>query len=288
MNDSAYYTLYAENEQGELKDVRIADLNAWLRGSSNVRGSIDRQSVGTYKIEFVLAVAPGVYHLDVTSNGRPIFKKGDIELEVTGGGGSLKGSTKLGFEMDGAGLYGGRIGTNSEFYITTKDGSGNRADIDVSSLQVVLHGPSTVYATVNEENVGKYLASFVVDDQGAYDIQIFYDGSMVLEQKGSPFSPATDPSRSVVLDAPSQVRARSQVTFTIISRDSHASNVGIGGDPWQALASGPERISNLVIKDNDDGSYTVNTSLPVPGNYSFDIKCYGTPAENSPIKIKVI
>jgi hypothetical protein len=79
----AHYTLYSEDEDGHPKDVPLSSLDAWLRGTSSIRGRLNRTDIGTYKIEFVISVDPGIYHLDVSMNGRPIFRRGDLQIEVT-------------------------------------------------------------------------------------------------------------------------------------------------------------------------------------------------------------
>jgi len=283
-NTATHYTLISEDEDGELKDVNINDLDAWLRGKSNLRGRITRKNVGTYSVEFILSGEAGVYHLDVTLNGRPIFKKGDIQIDVTG---VDPVKARLSFEMDGKGLYGGRVGENSEFNIVVKDDFGKHVNIDHHGLQVVLQGPSQVHARIGVESIGRYRASFVVNNAGEYHVDILYDNRKVMEKNLVKFSNQTDPSRSTVTNAPERVRSNTDIQFTIISKDSRGTRIHTGGDDWEALASGPERVMRLTIQDNDDGSYTVTTSLPLQGVYSFDVKFQGAPAGNSPIKIRV-
>jgi len=284
-NSISRYTLYSEDENGYAKDVPVHILDGWLRGPTNLRGRITRSDIGRYSVEFILSVEPGVYHLDATMNGRPIFRKGDIQLEVTAHN-PVQG--KLDFVMDGSGLYGGRVGEYSDFTIKVTDDYGKPYDIDVSGLKVVISsGHSTTHAQVNVEQIGKYKATFVVNQSGEYHIDILYDNRTVLEKNAIKFSNATDPSRSVITHVPDRVRSNTDVHFGITSKDSRGQPIYVGGDHWEALVTGPERVSKLIIQDNDNGTYGVTTLLPLQGVYSFAVRCNGEAASNSPITIRV-
>jgi hypothetical protein len=282
-NSVASYTLYSEDENGNARDVNISTLDAWLRGTTSVRGRITRKEVGTYMVEFVINLDPGIYHLDVSMNGRPIFRKGDLQLEVTA---NEPIRNRLNFEMEGEGLYGGRVGSKAEFSITVTDEYGAPAPVDLDGLKVIVRGGSTFPAQIRAEGTGRFKTSFVTPTPGKYDIELFYDNRPVLEKTTTVFANTTEPSRSVITDAPDRMRSKTEFTFTIISKDSSGNRITYGGDHWEAVASGPERISKLMIQDHNDGSYKVTTSLPLQGVYSFDIRLQGQAAANSPLKIR--
>jgi len=283
VNSVAHYTLFAEDEDGNPKDVNITTLDAWLRGSSSVRGRITRSDVGNYKIEFVISVDPGIYHLDVSMNGRPIFRKGDIQLEVSS---NEPVRNRLNFEMDGEGLYGGRVGQNCDFGIRVTDEYGAPATIDVDGLKVLLRGPANFQAKVQSQGTGRFRACFSAPQAGKYEIELLYDNRKVLDKTTVLIANVTESARSMVIDCPDRVRSKTEFHFTIISKDKTGNRISYGGDNWEAVGSGPERIQKLVINDKNDGSYIVTTSLPLQGNYSFDVRLNGEAAANSPIKIR--
>jgi len=235
-------------------------------------------------VEFIISVEIGVYHLDVTMDGRPIFRKGDIQLDVTA---SDPIRARLNFEMEGQGLYGGRVGEHAEFSLIVKDDYGKLVGIEAAGLQLILQGPTTLYGKIGVEGPGRYQASFVVSQAGEYDIDVIYDKNKVLEKNRVKFSNRTDPSRSVVSNVPERVRSNTDVHFTITSKDSRGGPIHIGGDNWEATANGPERVNKLQIQDHDNGQYTVTTLLPLQGVYSFEVRCAGIVASNSPVKIRV-
>jgi len=283
VNTVAHYTLYSEDEDGRSRDVNVATLDAWLRGNQSIRGRLNRTDVGTYNVEFVVSVDPGIYHLDISMAGRPIFRRGDLQLEVTP---NQPVRNRLNFEMDGEGLYGGRVGHNSEFMIKVHDEFGAPAPVDIGGIKVILKGPTTFPAQIKGAGTGHFHASFVPKTAGRYDIELLYDNRQVLDKTTVIITNVTDPSRSMVIDVPERMRSRAEFSFTIISKDSQGTRVSYGGDNWQAVGSGPERISKLVIQDKNDGSYVVTTSLPLQGNYSFDVRLEGQAAANSPVKIR--
>jgi len=283
VNTVAHYTLYSEDEDGHPKDVPLSTLDAWLRGTSAIRGRLNRSDIGTYKIEFVISVDPGIYHLDVSMNGRPIFRRGDLQIEVTPNE-PIRNSLR--FEMDGEGLYGGRVGHNSEFIVKVTDDHGSPAPIDIGGLKVVLKGPTTISAQIKSGGTGRFQASFVPKTAGKYEIELIYDNRRVLDKTTVIITNVTDASRSMVIDCPDRMKSRAEFHFTIISKDSSGNRITYGGDEWQAVGSGPERISKLTIVDKNDGSYIVTTALPLQGNYSFDVRLGGQAAANSPVKIR--
>jgi len=108
----------------------------------------------------------------------------------------------------------------------------------------------------------------------------------VLDKTTVNITNVTTAARSMVIDCPDRMKSRAEFTFTIISKDNSGNRITYGGDNWQAVGSGPERISKLVIQDKNDGSYLVTTMLPIQGNYSFDVRLEGQAAANSPVKIR--
>jgi len=284
VNTKTRFLLYSEDERNRAKDVDINNLEAWLRGGrSNMRGRISRVSVGTYSIEFILTDDAGIHQLEVTLEGRPVFRKGDVQLDITN---HDPGRTRYSFEVDGIGLHGGRVGENSEIGVTVKDDYGKPTDIDPSKLEVVLQGPSTVHAQLGYDRAGRYRATFAVGHGGDYSIIIHYDTRKVLEKQGVKFSDKTNASRSTISNAPDRVYINTEIKFTITSKDSYGQRVHMGGDHWEVVVSGPERASKLIVTDHNDGTYTVSTLLPHPALYTFDVKHLGMAAANSPIAIR--
>jgi len=283
-NTVASFTLLAEDEDGNLKDVNPSQLDGWLRGPGEIRGRIAKIRDGEFAVDFIPQNA-GVYDLDITTNGKPIFRKGDITTTVTEH--APRVTDKIAFELEGYGLYGGRVGEAVDITLkVTDENKAPRDDLDLDSLEVEAHGPHSSRAQISHKGRGEYVATFSVGHEGEYTVEVKYDGKLVMEQPGVKFSGETSPGRSEVLNVPStKVRCGQRIHFKIISRTHSGAQVGTGGDQWQATSSGPERVNHLVLTDNNDGSYTGEFIIPKPGTYSFDIRLNGSAAKNSPFSV---
>jgi len=283
-NSLVTYTLFSENEQGELIDVEVHHLDGWLKGPAEARGKVIRVGEGQYNVEFY-PPTPGVYHLEVSTEGKQIFKKGDITTTITDHDTRVR--DRINFELEGFGLHSGRTREHVEFTVRVFDSNKRPIDIDMDALEVEVRGPTSQSGRVSKTATGAYTIGFTVDAAGNYTVSVHYDGRLVLEQDGVKFSDRTSAHHSVISQVPSsEIRIGSTVHFRIQSKDSRGNAIFVGGDEWEALASGPERVSHLTITDNLDGTYTGEFILPKAGNYSLEVRLQGEALSNSPIKVK--
>jgi len=283
-NTLVKYTLFSEDESGNLIDVELGKLDAWMKGPAECRGKIFRVNEGEYNIEFY-PNATGVYHLEVTTEGTQIFKKGDITTNV--GQTDVRVRERINFELEGHGLHSGRIRENTEIIIRVMDSNKRPADIDIHGLEVEIVGPVQTRGVCSPRGTGHYVAQFQVDAVGEYTVHVNYDGRSVIQQPGVKFSDKTSAGHSVITQLPkSEVQVGHPHIFRIQSKDSRGNTVYVGGDEWEAVASGPERVTHLQITDNLDGTYTGEFKLPKSGAYSFEVRLRGQAASNSPFKVK--
>jgi len=74
--------------------------------------------------------------------------------------------------------------------------------------------------------------------------------------------------------------------FTIHAVDADGNAVAHGGDPFVVGISGPS--SSLPdIKDNGDGTYSVDYIVDTPGDYTIDVSLHGSPIKNSPFHVLI-
>jgi len=278
------YTLFSEDDTGNLIDVDTGKLDGWMKGPAECRGKVIRVNTGEYNIEFYPSVS-GVYHLEVTTEGTQIFKKGDITTTV--GQNDPRVRDRINFELEGSGLHSGRVRENTEITIRVMDSNKRPTEIDVSGLEVEITGPVQSTGVVSTRGPGHYVASFRVDAVGDYTVTVKYDGRSVIEQPGVKFSDKTSAAHSVITQLPkNEVQINVPIIFRIQSKDSRGNTILAGGEEWEAVASGPERVSHLQITDNLDGTYTGEFKLPKAGTYSFEVRLHGLTASNSPFKVK--
>jgi len=283
-NTLVKYILFSEDEQGNLIDVDVGQLDAWLKGPSECRGKVLRMKTGEYNIEFYPA-ENGQYHLEVTTEGRQIFKKGDIQTTITGE--DVRVRDRINFELEGHGLHSGRIREKTDITIRVSDSNKRPTDIDVHALEVLISGPQQTRGSVASRGTGQYVAAFQIDVAGEYTVTVQYDGRTVIEQPRVSFSDKTSASQSVITQLPkNDVQVGVAQHFRIQSKDARGTTIQTGGDEWEAVASGPDRVNHLTITDNNDGTYTGEFILPKQGTYSFEVRLKGQTASNSPFKVK--
>jgi hypothetical protein len=278
----ATYTLLPEDEFGKPKDVDLSYLKVYLRGPSSFEGTMKRALQGQYTLAF-RPEDPGHYWLDVQYDGAPIFKQGDITLDVSLH--SPRVRAKLNFEFDGPGLHAARVGERTELVIITKDEHGKEVDIDVAGLDVRVKGPANtnVKANCHREKSARYVARYEVNVPGEFVMTVSYDDRKVLDQKVT-FSDVTRGEKSAILNSPSSARVREAAKVRIQSKDMFGNNVLCGGDQWSAVSTGPSTAS-IQITDNLDGTYLAELIFPKAGVYHIDFKLLGVSAQGSPIKL---
>jgi uncharacterized protein (DUF2141 family) len=74
--------------------------------------------------------------------------------------------------------------------------------------------------------------------------------------------------------------------FTIHAVDGDGKPVPHGGDPFVVGISGPSS-SPADIKDNGDGTYSVNYVVDTPGDYTVDVSLHGQPIKDSPFRVLI-
>jgi len=282
----ATYTLLAEDESGQPKDVEMTHLKAWLKGPVDIDGKCRRMLKGQYALDFHTQ-DPGHYYLDVQVDSQPIFVRDDIKLEVSNK--SPRNRQKLGFLFEGDGFYSGRVAEPSEFRILTKDDADRNVDIDILVLEVRVKGPAShnEKIAVHKEAQGKYLAKYVVNVPGEYTISVIYDERPVANQKVY-FSDVSRGEKSVISNIPTgNVRSREVVTVKIQSRDMFGNDVKTGGDQWAATSTGPA-AAQITVVDQLDGTYLAELQFPRAGVYHVDFKLLGAAPAGSPIKFTAI
>jgi hypothetical protein len=282
----ANFTLIAEDDSGQPKDVEMAHLKAWLKGGVDIDGRFRRVLQGQYNIEFQ-PQDPGHYWLDVQIDSQPIFQRDDVCIEVNNK--SPRHRAKLGFMFEGDGFYSGRVGEPVEFRIIPKDDDDKKVDVDILALEVRIKGPANhnEKAALHRDQQGRYVARYTVNIPGDYVIHVHYDERPVANQTVH-FSDASRGEKSVLLNLPSgNVRAKETTRIKIQSKDMFGNDVKTGGDQWQALSTGPSP-ANIQITDNLDGTYIGELTFPRAGVYHIEFKLLGVSASNSPVKFTAV
>jgi hypothetical protein len=277
-----------EDENGRPKDIHLPYLKCWLRGPSaaaDVEGTASHALLGQYTLKFT-PQDPGKYYLDAHFDDKPIYKKGDITIEISGHEPRVR--PKINFTFEGLGFHSGRVGERAQFFIITKDERNNDTDIDVNTLEVNFKGPGGEgRANVHRDRPGRFASTFTVTAPGTYDVNVSYDTRQVISQKVF-FSDVTRAEKSAILNVPmNQVRAKENLTLVIQSRDMFGNDVKTGNDHWSCTSTGTSS-ARVQITDRMDGTYAAVIHFPAPGVYHLDFRLKGEAASNSPLKITTV
>jgi len=131
------------------------------------------------------------------------------------------------------------------------------------------------------------VAAYTVAIPGDYNSSVRYDDRQVANQKVH-FSDVTRGEKSLLQNLPQgNVRARDVVRVRIQSRDMFGNDVKTGGDPWQAVSTGPSPPS-IQVTDQLDGTYNCELNFPKIGVYHVEFKLQGASASNSPVKFTAV
>lgn len=179
----------------------------------------------------------------------------------------------------------GRVGDPVSFKVNTKEdkcGSG--------FLKVVPRGPSANYNTeVRNNGDGTHDVSFVPWEVGPHKIEVKFGGSAVPK---SPFlmnivSAPDAKTCSASGKGLKRAVAGEMTSFQILSPESglleKKNPTGLS-----VSVKSPSEKATTDVKDNEDGSYTVDYKAPTPGEYEIVVEFYENHIPGSPFRLDVV
>jgi uncharacterized protein (DUF2141 family) len=189
---------------------------------------------------------------------------------------------------EGPGLVEGKTTRSNPFTIHAIDADGNAVPHGGDPFVVGISGPSSSPANIKDNGDGTYSVDYVVDTAGDYVIDVSLHG---LPIKDSPFKvlikPNVDPNFSYA-EGPGLEGAvdNEEAHFTIFARDGYDQPRTEGGDDFEVIIDGPERVPVKLV-DNGDGTYAVSYLPVIAGDYVIQVNLEGQPIKNSPHSVKV-
>ncbi|MGH0157328.1 UNVERIFIED_CONTAM: hypothetical protein FKN15_069828 [Acipenser sinensis] len=224
---------------------------------------------GTYRVEYT-AYEDGIHVIEVLYDDVAVPKS---PFRV----GVAEGCDPTRVRAFGPGLEGGLVNKPNRFTVETR-GAGT------GGLGLAIEGPSEAKMSCKDNKDGSCSVEYIPFTPGDYDINITFGGRPI---PGSPFrvpvKEVVDPSK-VKCSGPglgTGVRAHIPQIFTVDS-----SKAGLA--PLEVLLLGPAGVAEPVdIKDNGDGTHTVNYTPAMDGPYTVTVKYADQEVPRSPFKIKV-
>ncbi|KAJ8249606.1 hypothetical protein COCON_G00228220, partial [Conger conger] len=236
--------------------------------SANTDAYITDKGDGTYRVEYT-AYEDGMHLIEVLYDEVSV-PQSPFKVSVT------EGCDPTRVRAYGPGLEGGLVNKPNCFTVETR-GAGT------GGLGLAIEGSSEAKMSCKDNKDGSCSVEYLPFTPGDYDVNITFGGHPI---PGSPFRVAVrdvvDPSK-VKCSGPglgSGVRAHVPQTFTV-----DTSKAGIA--PLEVQILGPTGTAEPVsIKDNSDGTHTVNYTPASDGPYTVSVKYAAQEVPRSPFKIR--
>lgn len=165
----------------------------------------------------------------------------------------------------------------TEFYIKSRDRYGNDMGQGGDPYEVQVVGPKgDVPANVHDNDDGTYTVTYAPQDNGKHTIYVNLKNNAVAN------SPYTVNVKEGAAFAYTFIE---KFQFTVRTKTKSNNFKTVGGETFVVTISGPngEVPSELIdVQDLNNGCYTVNYSLPAPGDYQVSMKLNGHDIQGSP------
>jgi hypothetical protein len=190
-------------------------------------------------------------------------------------------------DRSSASVPGGTAGAVTTISITLADEFGNPIEGAGGQISVTVTGANPLGLPVSEAGNGSYSASYTPVHAGADQVEILvggaplHDSPLTSNVVPGPASPATSTA-----DVPASSGLFVNGTITVFTRDAQSNLLGRGGESvaitFVHRDSGTRIDVRGEIRDNGDGTYTVNYSQPGLGTFDVEITLNGSPIQGSP------
>jgi len=190
-------------------------------------------------------------------------------------------------------------GVPCSFSIFAKDKFGNQRDEGGDEFMVKARGPGDpVMAVITDNKDGSYLAEFICTKDGDYFIDVKLER---VDIQQSPFVLTVDPAATFAYECLAEgvetdfgnglreAQAGRPVQFIIQARDQFGNKVVKPGDDFQVkIAEVNEGIRvRATVTDNGDGTYLVEWTGMLRGEYDVHVCLKEDPIKGSPWKVVV-
>uniref|UniRef100_A0A8C2CFI5 Filamin C, gamma a (actin binding protein 280) n=1 Tax=Cyprinus carpio TaxID=7962 RepID=A0A8C2CFI5_CYPCA len=244
--------------------VKIRIINP---SGANTDTYITDKGDGTYRVEYT-AFEDGLHLIEVFYDGVAV-PKSPFKVSV------VEGCDPTRVRAYGPGLEGGLVNKPNCFTVETR-GAG------MGGLGLTIEGASEAKMFCKDNKDGSCSVEYMPFTAGDYDININYGGQPI---PGSPFrvqvKDVVDVSK-VKCSGPglaNRVTAHVPQTFTVDS-----SKAGVA--PLEVQLYGPKgTLEPVVVKNNRDGTYTVNYTPAQEGPHTVSVKYGNQEVPNSPFKV---
>lgn len=275
-NNSCPFTIQAVNYFGDKLPTGGDDFQVTITGPDSPKCYIKDNANGTYDCSYV-PKAPGEYTVDIKLRGEPIKNSPYGPVHITG-------PDHHNTVASGPGVEGGRAGPAVPFRIESRDKNNNPVKTGNDPFKVTVKGPNGQNVPVNlHDNLnGTYDGSYPATQPGQYEVAVTLNGEHI---KDSPFHPLLEAANANQswAEGPGlhEGKTGKPCPFTIHAKDADGVDRNTGGDPFKVDIKGPQAVTPKV-RDNNDGTYSVEYVVDQPGDYTVNVTLHGQPIKDAP------
>jgi filamin len=180
------------------------------------------------------------------------------------------GPTNQNLVVTGRGVLSGAAGEPTDFLVATKDSSA----LNASDLDVRIAGPTQVNATLAPNNDGSFSVKYTPTKPGRYTVDVSYKGEKAPK---SPYRVYHQPRVTLNYELKGVVNGKIgetiRVTIEVKEEESKRAYV-VDASAFDIVISGPETLK-YILDDNNDGSFTLEYTPRLPGDYLVNIAVFG-------------
>jgi len=145
-----------------------------------------------------------------------------------------------------------------------------------------------VHPDVRDNNDGTYSVNYKVETPGDYTINVTLHDDTI---KDAPFHPrikwSVDPNQSYAEgDGIRELWDNKPTGFTIHAVDFDGNPRKDGGDPFVVKIHSPNETINADVRDNNDGTYSVNYAALKTGPVTIEVSIEDHPIKDAPFKLE--
>jgi len=251
-----------------------------VHGVGTPKATIVEAGNGEYIVEFE-PPSTGDYTLEVLEHGNKLFTEKIKALPAK------KLPTTVVFTCKGLDDI-RKMDETSTFDIVLEHKDGKPYDAEISRFSFDITGPERRPATITQKAANVCSVEWKAHKPGDYFIDVKFQGESVYDEPLQVnWAPRADSSKSYAT-GPAKVQPGKKFIFQIFAKDSQMAPIPRGGDPFNIEIEGPESsLGGTLVKDNDNGTYTVETKFLKPkAEHKIIIEVYGNPISNSPLTIR--